>query len=535
MTSGDVAFYGAVSFLAGVAAAGWGINIYLCILVLFLLFSVAIFFSAKGHSTPSELSPHDERLRVSDYSIQKISDSMNSMNGSASIGPPTDGASLLAGRAGRKKLGIAIAFFIFLLFFFGIFYYHLYNNVEESSRNIVFNKTIAFSGIVSQEPQLSEKFQKLELKLLPPSAGAIVLLVSLSPEINYGDVIRGEGAIESPSGSGREPIAFFPKIEISGHHQGFWLKEKLVDFKKSLISQFGKFLPSDSAALLGGLTFGWRGNFTQELKQQMSLSGTTHLVALSGYNITILVLAVAALFGYFFSRRITFYSTGVIIFLFVLMVGGEASVLRAAIMGFLTLLARELGRLYSVRNAVALTAAAMIFVNPNFLFDIGFSLSFLSLLGIVYLEPSFKKFFRTCPEPSRRVGDKKKESFLSWRENGITTLSAQLAVAPLLIQNFGQFSLTSIAANILILEFVPLTMFLGFLLAGAGLLSHYLGFLIALPINILLQYEVYVIKLFSYLRLPVEIDFNAWILMAAYYGGLIIFIKYFNEQEDKKV
>lgn len=470
MTPGDVAFYGAIAFLAGAAAAGWGINIYLCVLVLLLLLSAAIFF---------------------------------------------------------KKLDIAACSVVSFLFLFGIFYYHLYNNAEESGRNIVFNTPISFSGIVSQEPQLSEKFQKLELELLPPSAGAIVLLVSLSPEINYGDVINGKGVIEPPSENGSEPIAFFPKIEISEHHRGFWLKEKLVDFKKSLISQFGKFLPSDSAALLGGLTFGWRGNFTQELKQQMSLSGTTHLVALSGYNITILVLAVAAVFGYFFSRRMTFYSTGIIIFLFVLMVGAEASILRAAVMGFLALLAKELGRLYSVRNAVALTAAAMIFVNPNFLFNIGFSLSFLSLLGIVYLEPPFKKFFR--------IADKPKRDFLSWRENGITTLSAQLAVAPLLIQNFGQFSLTSIAANILILEFVPLTMFLGFLLAGAGLLSHYLGFLIALPINILLQYEVYVIKLFSYLRLPVAVDFNSWILIAAYYGGLIIFAKYVNEREDKKV
>ncbi len=471
MTSGDAAFYGAVSFLAGAVAAGLGISAYGCILILFLLLSAAVFF---------------------------------------------------------KKLNTAVSCLIFFLFLLGIFYYHIYNNVETNSRNIVFNKPVSFSGIVSREPQLSEKFQKIELDLLPPSAGTIILLAPLSPEINYGDAIKGKGAIEPPSGNGSEPIAFFPKIEISEHHRGFILKEKLIDFKKSLISQFEKFLPGQNAAFLGGLTFGWRGNFTQEFKQQMSFSGTTHLVALSGYNITILVLAVAAVFGYFFSRRITFYATGVIIFLFVLMVGAEASVLRAAIMGFLALLAKELGRLYSIRNAVALTAAVMIFTNPNTLFDIGFSLSFLSLLGIVYLEPAFKKLFRMDNQMQRK-------DFLSWRENGITTLSAQLAVAPLLIQNFGQFSLTSIIANILILEFVPLTMFLGFLLAGAGLLFHYLGFLIALPVNILLQYEVYVIQLFSYLRLPVAIDFNSWILMAAYYGGLIIFIHYFNESEHKKI
>src|SRR3989344_994747 len=350
MTSGDAAFYGAISFLTGIAAATVGVNVYACILILAVCLSVAAFW---------------------------------------------------------RKINVAVSCVVFFLFLFGTFYYHLYNNMEENGRNIVFNKTISFSGIVSIEPKPSEKFQKLELELLSPSAGSIVVLASLFPEINYGDVIKAEGVIESPSKKGSEPVAFFPKIEISERNRGFWLKEKLIDFKKSLIAQFGTFLPSRSAALLGGLTFGWQGDFSDEFKDQMSLSGTTHLVALSGYNITILVLAVAAVFGYFFSRRITFYLTGLVILLFVLMVGAEASVLRAAIMGFLALLAKEAGRLSSIRNAVALTAAMMVFTNPNILFDIGFSLSFLSLLGIVYLEPAFKKLFR--------VTDKIKGDFLSWR------------------------------------------------------------------------------------------------------------------------
>ncbi|MBI4085933.1 MAG: ComEC/Rec2 family competence protein [Candidatus Liptonbacteria bacterium] len=478
MTSGDAAFYGAISFLTGVAAATIGANVYAYILILAVCLSAAAF---------------------------------------------------------RRKINIAVFCVVFFLFLFGAFHYHLYNNIEENGRNIVFDKPISFSGIVSAEPKPGEKFQKLELELLPPSAGSIVVLASLFPEINYGDVIKAEGVIESPSKKGSEPVAFFPKIEISERHRGFWLKEKLVDFKKSLIAQFETFLPSRSAALLGGLTFGWQGDFTNEFKQEMSLSGTTHLVALSGYNITILVLAVAAVFGYFFSRRITFYLAGLVILLFVLMVGAEASVLRAAIMGFLALLAKETGRLSNVRNAVALTAAIMVFTNPNMLFDIGFSLSFLSLLGIVYLEPAFKKLFRIYPEPSRRITDKAKGDFLSWRENGLTTLSAQLAVLPVLILNFGQFSLTSIAANILILELVPLTMLLGFLLAGVSSLFHYLGFLIALPVNILLQYQIYIIKLFSYLRLPLTTGFGSWVIIMAYYGILIIFAKHYYESTDKKV
>ncbi len=461
MTIGDLALYGAISFLAGVAAAGLEINIFTSILFLITFLSAAVFL---------------------------------------------------------KRWGIRDSWFICFLFFFGIFYYHFYFTVREAGQKIVFGKDISFSGIVVEEPQLAEKFQKIDLELQPPAAGRITVLASLSSVVAYGDGIRGTGSIEQPPSRTAEPTAFFPKLEVIRHHQGFWLKERLIQFKQSFIGQFKKFLPSDSAALLGGLTLGWRGDFTNEFKNQMSLSGTTHLVALSGYNITILVLALAAVFGNWLPRRATFYLTSSVIFLFVLMVGFEASVIRAAIMGFLALLANALGRLYNFRNAVMLTACGMALANPGFLFDIGFELSFLSLLGIACLGPALKQLFR--------IDDAKK--ILAWRENAIMTLSAQLAVAPLLIQNFGQFSLTSIVANLLILGLVPLTMLLGFLLAGLSLLFQHVGFLLALPVAILLRYEITVIKLFARLSLPITISITPWILFVTYYSFLIVLILYCN-------
>src|SRR5207247_2122665 len=163
-----------------------------------------------------------------------------------------------------------------------------------------------------------------------------------------------------------------PKIRILAEHQGFWLKEKLLDFKASLVGQFEKFLPPDEAALASGITLGVQSGFTKEFKSQMSLAGTTHLVALSGYNITILVLAVAAF--------------------------------------------------------------AMPLADPTVLaFNVGFQLSFLSLLGIVYLAPALRRIFRVDEKNSGGIVD-----------TVMMTLSAQLAVMPLLVSTFGQFSLTAI-------------------------------------------------------------------------------------------
>lgn len=467
----NIAFYGASSFIAGILAAGFGLSAsWPARSGVVLFFAVAVL--------------------ISSYLI---------------------------------KYEWHVALFFAFFFAFGIFYYGFFFNMKDAGQKIIFNKTTAFSGIVSKEPQLSEKYQRATVELYPPFAGEISVLAPLSPEINYGDVVQATGEISAPSSASQEPVSFFPKIKITDHNKGFLPKGKLIEFKKSIIVQFKKFLPSDSAALLSGLTLGWRGDFTDDFKREMSLSGTTHMVALSGYNITILVLVVAGIFGYWLSRRATFWLTSIVIVLFILMVGSEASVIRAAIMGFLALFAKEAGRRYSIRNAVALTAAAMIIIDPGTIFDIGFILSFLSLIGIILLEPAITRFLRMEEKP---------KSFMSWRENALTTLSAQLAVAPILIMVFGNFSLTSILANVLILEFVPLTMLGGFILALAGSIFYYSGFLISFFENIILKYELQVIKLFAGWSVPVLSGTRSWIFFGIYYSALILFIAYW--QKSKK-
>ena len=104
--------------------------------------------------------------------------------------------------------------FILFLFIFGIFYYNFFFNLKESSQKIIFGEDIAFSGIVSKEPQLSEKFQRLTVELRPPLAGEISILASLSPEMNYGDVIEATGEIIPSAFKNQEPISFFPEFKI---------------------------------------------------------------------------------------------------------------------------------------------------------------------------------------------------------------------------------------------------------------------------------------------------------------------------------
>ena len=158
----------------------------------------------------------------------------------------------------------------------------------------------------------------------------------------------------------------------------------------------------------------------------------------------------------------------------------------------------------------------MVLINPRVLvFDVGFQLSFLALLGIVYLSPAIKKLFRLSEE----------SGFFSWRENFLTTLSAQLAVAPLLILSFGKFSPLSLLANVLILWIIPLTMSLGFILAAVGFISYYFSLIFSWFVNLFLAYELFVIRFFGQFNF-LQINYFSNLLVVVYYFILAVFIFY---------
>lgn len=296
----------------------------------------------------------------------------------------------------------------------------------------------------------------------------------------------------------------------------------MIRFKNAALKRFRGMLGSDEAALLGGIAFGSRASFTPELKNAMALSGTTHLVAVSGYNITVVIIAAGALFGGFLGRRATFFAAVALLVLFMFMVGAQASAVRAAVMGFIGLVAREMGEAASMRNLLALTAAVMAAFDPSALTaDLGFILSFASLLGIVYLGPSVKRFLGGSSDP----GHNWNPALFGLRESAATTISAQLAVMPILIRSFGQFSLTAVFANMFILGTVPLAMLFGGVLAGLAFVSGLVAFFVAELASLIINYELFVIRFFASFTVPLGLSFASDISIAFYYSllGVLIF------------
>ncbi|MEK7464248.1 MAG: ComEC/Rec2 family competence protein [Patescibacteria group bacterium] len=412
---------------------------------------------------------------------------------------------------------------IFIVFGALYFSWNDFNFKNES--RVLYDEKLSLTGVVVNDPLIKTNSQEFKLKLVQSLKGNVLLKTATYPRFHYGDELRIEGKIIRPEPDGyasylaKEGIVgviSLPKIELVSTKNGSSFKSSLYNIKNKIIDSFRDVLPQEEATFLAGLTLGSRNEQSDDFKQALSLSGTTHLVALSGYNITVMIWVLLNTLLFFLSRRVSFPIIILFVIGFVLMTGAEASVVRAAIMAMLVILAQESGRIFSLKNAIIFAGLIMVIINPKILvFDVGFQLSFLALLGIVYLKPALQGFFR--------MGSG--SGFLSWKENLMTTASAQLMVAPLLISSFSSFSLTSLLANVVILEAIPITMGIGFMVAVSSFISYYVSLIFGWVALILLRFEILAIKFFASISLPItsSLSYSAIVM---YYCLIIVFIYY---------
>ncbi len=398
---------------------------------------------------------------------------------------------------------------------FGIFYCYFYFNLKAAREHVVFNQPITFSGIITDGPQTREKYQSLNVDLLPLFRGNIRVLASPQDNYRYGDIIQVQGSIEPPRSIADVPTAAFPNIRVTATHRGFWLKEKLLGFKAAILAELQKNLPGDQAALLGGITLGGTNGMSDALRNTLIASGMSYIVSSYGMKIIMIIFVLAAIGRQFLPRRATFFVTLFAISLFVLISGGAPSAIRAAVMGSLVLLARELGRVYNARNALALTAAGMLIADPGLAQDIGFTMAFASILGILYLVPALARALRL-----RNGADGIMNIVL-------LAFAAQIAVLPISVAAFDSFPLGSIPASILIAECIPPTMFFGVLLAAASALAPYFGLIVAKFAMVILGYITGVVAFFSDFPFPVSAPFGNSFTTATICALAMIFFAYY--------
>ncbi|MBI2068917.1 MAG: ComEC/Rec2 family competence protein [Candidatus Yanofskybacteria bacterium] len=303
--------------------------------------------------------------------------------------------------------------------------------------------------------------------------------------------------------SGINTVILFPAVSEIEYLNIRPAAKAVIGFQKTAATIKNNFeqavnnsLVEPNASYVNGILLGSRQNIPEDLKEAFNKTGTTHILAISGYNIMIISWAVLMGLIFFFKRRAAFWLSVGVIIMFVILTGASASVVRAAIMGLILSFAHGYGRLYDQRNSIILAGGIMVFHNPfTLVFDIGFQLSFAAALGIIYLYPWIDRKLKNFPKAG------------GFKELLLMTLSAQITVAPLLIYYFGGFSPLSLPTNVLILPFVPAAMFLGFLAGIGGMIFASLGQIIGHAAWAVTTYQIEVVKFFAALA------FSFWLFL----------------------
>lgn len=433
--------------------------------------------------------------------------------------------------------------FLMMLFAFGLFWFIRASRPPAAAIASRVGERMEFIGIIADEPALSPRSRRFVVKT---DIGKILVTVRPYPEYRYGDRVSVSGRLDRPENFSddfdyaaylaKDDIFLtmaFPELRLIASGHGSVLYERLLRIKAAFSGAVARHFPEPASSLMLGLTLGERRTFPAELTEALRTTGTAHIVALSGYNITIVAdsfLKTLMLFWLPFAWAFWVAVLGIVGF--TLLTGAAASVVRAALMGILVLVARREGRLYRMRNALAFAAALMLLANPKLLrFDVAFQLSFLATLGLVYGAPVVERWYervklRMIPtgrdigvireDRERLMERRNKKSFL--RDTFIATLSAQLAVLPLIVWHFGTLSIVSPLANLAILPVIPATMFFGFLTGGAAAVADVLGRIPAAAGWALASYELLAIDFFS--RLPLAAvklsGFGVVLLFGAY-------------------
>ena len=284
------------------------------------------------------------------------------------------------------------------------------------------------------------------------------------------DEIIATGKLYPTRGAAQARMSF-AVLQVTSHHPS-----AITQIKRRFVAGMQSALPEPLAPFAMGLLVGQRANLPDDIKQNLQMVGLTHIIAVSGYNLTIIVQAGRRLLGKK-SKRISTFLILSLICIFLLLAGFSAPIVRAAIVSSLSMAAAYYGRSFKPLNLICLAAAVTAFANPIYLWsDLSWYLSFLGFFGVMILAPLVHA----------RWGRRWADSLVGGV--ALESLCAEAMTLPFILYIFGQMSRVGLIANVLVVTLVPLAMLLGLVSSLVGMFAASLAGWLAWPCVLLLNY-----------------------------------------------
>jgi len=353
---------------------------------------------------------------------------------------------------------------------------------------------VVIEGMISADPEVKDSSTHIQLSVSAINlgdeekedwqevSGDVLLFVPRYPEYEYGDVLQVTGELETPTQlgdfdyqgylehQGIYATMLYPKIELRETGQGIKPLEWIYSLRNSLSESIAGVMPEPQASLTQGILLGIRYNIPTEVKHDFIVTGTAHLLAISGLHLSIMAGILLSIGIWLFGKKRFIYiwlALG-IIWLYAILTGLHPPVVRGAIMASLFLSAELLGRQRTAITSLAFAAAVMVGIDPPILFDAAFQLSFLAIAGLIFITPPLQTLGSRAVKAT--LGEKGLDvSLANIVSDGFSvTLAAVIAVWPLIGYYFGVVSLVGPLATFLAMLALPFIIVIG---AAAGLVG----------------------------------------------------------------
>jgi ComEC/Rec2-related protein len=417
----------------------------------------------------------------------------------------------------RSKLGyVAIVAAALLL---GISRYEFWLAHQITSVDALTDQKVTITGTVNGEPSWDQYHMYVFYIDGVSSNGknyaGLVRVKTVSGQVREGQQVQIAGKAKASLGKASVLISYADAKVINQN------TNVLITAKQTFLGGLNNTMSKDSAAFVAGTLVGSRSALSKNLQDLLSAAGLSHVIAVSGYNLTILVALLSRVLGKKWRWGSLIISLWVILG-FVLISGANPAIVRAGIMSTIFLVASFYGRRVNLVVCMALTGMVMVAYNPaNLISDIGWQLSFASLFGIATLGPKISQVLPKRP---------------GWLNEVLSvTLAAQLATAGIIAYNFGTLSLIAPLVNCIVMPLVPIIMAYGAIVAFFGMILPSVGGIIARPLDATISI------LFDFLRYmnhfswaSIKVPTISVLMIAAYYGVLSLWL-FLGRTTDKNV
>jgi len=418
---------------------------------------------------------------------------------------------------------------------------------DESCLRFYNDKEVEIKGMVNADPEVRDQVTHLrlsasEIRLTQGwqgvSGNALLFVPRYSTDnstYHYGDILLVKGKLETPSQldefdyegylarQGIYSTMLYPQIEVLETGKGFKPLEWVYSLRERLSQTLAQVLPEPQASLAQGIILGIRYNIPTEIKDNFVQSGTAHILAISGINLSIMAGMLLSIGIWLFGKRRYIYiwlALG-IIWLYSLLTGMNPPVVRGAIMASLFLAAELMGRQHTAITSLALAAALMVGINPQVLWDASFQLSFLAMAGLIFIAPPLMTLGRKAV--NKTIGEEGIGVSLAniTTDSFSVTLAATIAVWPAIAHYFGIVSLASPLATFLALLVLPAVIASGALAGLIGLFALLVAQAIGWLAWLFISYMLLVVNGFASLPLSsIKVGSAGTSVIVAYYCAL---------------